>query len=1330
MAIKSGFISMKKRSQTQTILLYFISLIIPFFLSFIIIFIIPFNIPNKIALGFIIGIIALLVSMKFNLKLRMKIKIYTLKNSRLIFTIIYSLLIILVIIKNFFLNELKVLPNSNFLILIPFFLISSLITAFMSGYAIIEIISIGKYFRNLEKILYAIMLSILITCISGFIAWNMGDLAKYSNPIFIGINFSILVIFICFIIKNKFKKKKISQENTQPIEIDLLTFSILAFIIFFLIFSYFTIHQESISHLLGDEYDHVGYIVKLMKNLFSWQESSLMSLTTPSYPYFFHLFHAVTISLSNLSIINSYTMSSIYLLPLPMLSLFSLARNLTKSNRISLLATLVFQMFSGFGWIIAIKDFGYGNEIYQILSVSNCTCDIIFSTWFPVINAPYLLDITTFLLILNLITKKKINSNYLSLLILPLLLLSILTHFVNTMFLIMFIIGIMFLEIIFDKKFFRTKEFGLALIISVVIVIFLDLLAIKSLFTSYPPLLISLLICITSGLFIFLVSKVRFKSISLLKNSKNFLISHPKKIFLLCGIFFVCICFYEIIYGVSPKSHCSFIPLYYLPLKLGFGGIFLIIWGLTLSKKKMKEQYGLFFLLLIIMGGGILLFHIPVLSSYNKILGVGLDEFRFIRDLTWPFVSIAAGIGIKYIIEKVRGSNKKIVQNRNYLKRIVLCSIIIGLIIGPSSISHLLKIEYMTDSNGINKKDENIANYIENMEIESGASIYALYPLKSMIYSLTGATVYTELTPIYGNILSKGTDSPSILFTLRYLNISYLIVSKNEDKTISSKIYNYFPIVYEDNDYKIYKLPKFSYPNFFAENTMLLGDSQYPEISASNSIYKQNYLWVEDFEVNKNWEPDYSTFQNCIFQSIESNNNNTILINCEGTKNSKIVMFYKYILEKPIHVDNETYLWSKFRTQMDTKLMIHILYSDGTMSNSFFEGSPYMTSKRWSWSQTLINYVNKNITGFRIGISNIFDESVNKIWAELDYLVISKHNNTCFRDGIMTVALSNTNYTIEYNTAAPLVEEKYQNIILTNNINSSEIHTYLTDILLKDKKVMVLGDLTDSGWILNYLDLEYNEELVSVNNIEFNDINYNFPSINVPHITLTNGHSIAWYSGNEKIPFIVDVSINSTLNFYYVNIWPIIDAIKEKSTTTDLFSFYEILNKIFSEILNLTKATSIKRAFYQKNKDSCSINGSIKIECLNPHIFTVSSQELSKYGGKYFFEVIGEIEIFSLSYGLCLLNIKGSIKFQDGNTVLFESKYRELKVTLKVIELSGEGKINFTSFYSGFPYKLSIANKPYETNGEFELKLFPISAELLFLLPNEITGGWWRTIEP
>lgn len=616
------------------------------------------------------------------------------------------------------------------------------------------------------------------------------------------------------------------------------------------------------------------------------------------------------------------------------------------------------------------------------------------------------------------------------------------------------------------------------------------------------------------------------------------------------------------------------------------------------------------------------------------------------------------------------------------------------------------------------------------MEIESGASIYALYTLKNMIYSLTGATVYTELTPIYGNILSKGTDSPSILFTLRYLNISYLIVSKNEDKTISSKIYNYFPIVYEDNDYKIYKLPKFSYPNFFAENTMLLGDSQYPEISASNSIYKQNYLWFEDFEVNKNWEPDYSTFQNCIFQSIESINNNTILINCEGTKNSKIVMFYKYILEKPIHVDNETYLWSKFRTQMDTKLMIHILYSDGTMSNSFFEGSPYMTSKSWSWSQTLINYVNKNVTGFRIGISNIFDESVNKIWAELDYLVISKYNNTCFRDGIMTLALSNTNYTIEYNTAASLVEEKYQNIILTNNINSSEIHPYLTDILLKDKKVMVLGDLSDNGWILNYLDLEYNEELVSVNNIEFNDINYNFPSINVPHITLANGHSIAWYSGNEKIPFIVDVSINSTLNFYYVNICPMINAIKRKSSITELFSYYEILKKIFSEILNLTKSNSIKRAFYQKNKYEFLINGTAIISCLNPHIFTNLFQELGKYGGEYSFEVNGEIKVHSTHYGHCLLDIKGRIKFQEGSNVLFEAEDLELKISLKVKEIYGEAKITFNSFYSSYPYKMSINNELYETNGIFTMKLFPISTNLLFVIPNEFTGGWWKIIEP
>ena len=288
----------------------------------------------------------------------------------------------------------------------------------------------------------------------------------------------------------------------------------------------------------------------------------------------------------------------------------------------------------------------------------------------------------------------------------------------------------------------------------------------------------------------------------------------------------------------------------------------------------------------------------------------------------------------------------------------------------------------------------------------------------------------------------------------------------------------------------------------------------------------------------------------------------------------------------------------------------------------------------------------------------------------------------------------------------------------------------MNNSVLKDKNIFVLGDLNDSEWILNYIDLEYNKQMISINNIEFNGINYNFPSINVPSITLANGHSIAWYSGNKKIPFILDVSINSTSNFYYVNICPLIDSIKERSNKTDLYSFYGVLSKTFSEILNLTKAYPIRRAFYQKNKGNFSINGTIRINCLNPHIFTKSFQEFEKYGGQYFFEVIGDIEIFSPLYGLCFLKIKGNIKFRTHSSVLFEFEYQELKVSLKVIELSGEGKINFISFHSNFPYKLSIANKPYETNGKFELKLFPISSNVLFLIPNEITGGWWRTVEP
>ena len=121
---------------------------------------------------------------------------------------------------------------------------------------------------------------------------------------------------------------------------------------------------------------------------------------------------------------------------------------------------------------------------------------------------------------------------------------------------------------------------------------------------------------------------------------------------------------------------------------------------------------------------------------------------------------------------------------------------------------------------GIGNKEIGIANYIDTIDIDPESTIYAPKSIKNMVYSLTGVPVYTEIDPIYGDLLSSEDDYLSLLFTLKYLNIRYIIVLANELKSILE----YFPLDYEDDYYKIYKLPEYSIPNIMAERRIPAGE--------------------------------------------------------------------------------------------------------------------------------------------------------------------------------------------------------------------------------------------------------------------------------------------------------------------------------------------------------------------------------------------------------------------------------------------------------------------------------------------------------------------------
>lgn len=1316
MQVRLGFSSPKNGKLFLSAI--FVGVILSFMITHITITYFPYNIPNKGIFAIIISAITsfVFVIMFLNIAINQNLDIKI--DSRLIFITVYIFALAAIASLSFSNLPVKVLSCNDLLSIVTRFVPVILITAFLPGYTVLKTLKLDDNMSHGERFSCAILLSILITSFVGFLAWNLGCMARYASVMLVAINMVILLGFMLTA-----RSKKLGAFSTvfmkRRINFDFMNFIIITLLVLFCYLVYFTVHDVYLSPLplLGDEFSHIGHIVKFLNNYYSWQEITLGALTMPAYPYFFHLFEAVGVTLSKIPVTDFYILSSFLLLPFPTLSFFSLSKSLTKDKTRTVLSTVVFQLFSGFGWIYAILDYAPNSEVALILSSAECTCDIIYSTWLPVIVAPYLIDLAVFLFVLNLILKRNINSKKLMFLLIPLLLLSMLTHLEKTLLLSFLASMLAIIQLLLQTKLFRTKELGIALLISSGLVLIIDKIACKSLFTS--SLLMTITATIGASFTIIVFSMIKIGSIGWIQKCKQFFVKNIKMIILFFVLFAIVIWQFELYMQAEPLPYCRVIPLHFLPLKLGVAGAFTLAWGFSLSKDNIRKHTALLFLVFTVFIAQILIYHTPY--PLYKILGTYTEEFRFIRDITWPAIAIACASGIIITIDKINKIGIGLRDAEQKSLRILVCALLIGMVMSSSTLSHLLKIEYMAASSGIDESAYGIAKFMENLTIPLGASIFAPTSISRAIYSITGTPTYTPTTPFYGNILSKSSDPASILFTLRYLNVSYVITSKPDDKSCLRQILQYFPKIYSDKLYSIYKLTAYSHPSVFAETTIVVNGFQLEE--ALEFGFERDFLWLEDFRTIDKWKPDFTTFSNVIRYEVESTFNNTARIAVEGERDSKIVMFYRINLQNPICVEENIYILVKFKTQGATKLLVHVLYDDGTMSNAMYENSAFMRSEEWATSSTLIEKVGRHIIGFRVGVTNKFDEHTNQLLAEVDYIAILRTPKTARNiDAIAALALAGVEYTIDYDVNSSRVGA-HKNIVVIEEGNSNNTLAQLLQLLEKDKNVLILGDLSESKWASNLISIKVINETLPARCIKIGESIYDVPLLHVKEITQSGGEVLAWYSNNNKtVPLLVRIRVeNEALN--YLNIWPLLDKMKDLDAEKELIKLQQVLKVLFTKVLNLSQSDFMNRFFYLKNTGSIDMKGNINITCFNAifpkNVYMNIGNDLD---GSCLLNINGCIKIRPYGFGFTLVVIRGNMKMLLNGNSVFESNFQELKMLVKTSQISGCGKIKFNSLTSGFPYRVKLENVEHECIGPFNIEMLPLSNDIFFLYPHNLHG--------
>ena len=309
------------------------------------------------------------------------------------------------------------------------------------------------------------------------------------------------------------------------------------------------------------------------------------------------------------------------------MAFISLVQTITNKNKfVTAISAVVFQVFSGLGWIYSVLNYNATNRTSILLSSSTTTGDILYSTWFPTITAPYLIDLTVFLFIFSLTLKKEINSKKYLAVFTPLILLGLLVHLEKIIFLSAIIVLIALIQLLLHAEKFQLRDLSLSLIISCILSLFLDLVSPKSLLiTRYFNVI---LLIIALGAITFVLSSLLPKlNLSWIK--KN-CVDNCQIILIGGGVISIFILIFELFY-FKAAGEFEVVPFYYLPVKFGVCTAFILIWLFSISKNNIHRHIELLLLLTVILVLELLLYHgfYPLYTTF----GLSISEYRFIRDI-------------------------------------------------------------------------------------------------------------------------------------------------------------------------------------------------------------------------------------------------------------------------------------------------------------------------------------------------------------------------------------------------------------------------------------------------------------------------------------------------------------------------------------------------------------------------------------------------------------------------------------------------------------------------------------------------------------------------
>jgi hypothetical protein len=771
------------------------------------------------------------------------------------------------------------------------------LTCFFPGYVIMRLVDQKKEIRGIARTLFAFMLSLLsISLLSyGLIVVKL----SFSTVSMLIVTFNSLVLIVNFLIgwknKNPAVVNQIKEKTLSHSYVKILLL-LLVFISCVSIFSVEFIHQPFIR----------GDLWRVLPKSFMFLNDTTTQSVISNYqtqffsPYFLQLFLAAFITLSGFSAINALMLLTFFAALLP-LSFFVFAFAFFKRRKHAIVSTVVFTLFSGFGWIYVLFMKINAGELLTEFD-SNVIFNVVQEAgdytlkdfWYPagIIQEPgiktYLIGFISLMLLLYVLwqTKPSLKKKFL---ITALVVMGFLFHVQE---ILVFIIAFLpVISILLTKNWI--DDFC-SLLAGLLIVIFIDFLCPIH---YYADKAILGIFCLTISSLFYL----KRKRLNGLFNSIFDYLNHKwLKILIITSIilfyfasFFVLVSYppYPEVYVFSSRYAYAY-PLHYYPLRLGIVGILAIIGisSIRLTNSSRSKFLILLSISLFIFGVGT--------SLMNTYFSSGFYEYRIVfYFLPIPLSLVVGGI-LVWAFTKLSKRTCGICK----INPKPISGIVLGVIIVMGSMSTLLSVETWMVNAGpwahmpttISEDEIAAIDFLKNNSATvrtvslSELSLAEIYLVGA--FPGTSPTNYVDFFSIKypENLFLISTDTQYVYVTERDLDL--LKKSQYRDNFFFNHLTPYLSPVYQNSEAEIYELPSFHPPTSSETGyvssrsvdtrflpslfTLALSDYSYDQVvfDDSNLFNKSVLVLPADFSSSSDWIPFSSSgnfIQNGSFENGE-----------------------------------------------------------------------------------------------------------------------------------------------------------------------------------------------------------------------------------------------------------------------------------------------------------------------------------------------------------------------------------------------------------------------------------------------------------------------------